>query len=67
MEETLIALERELDALRGEHKTAEREIEDLMRDPNGNVFLIKQKKKYKLLLRDKIAEIEMQLYPDIIA
>ncbi len=67
MEETLIALEKERERLVAEHRNIDCEINTLSKDSVGNVFVLQQKKRLKLKIRDEIARIESQLYPDIIA
>lgn len=63
-EEVLLA---ELAALRAEHRQLDEEIEALTESPLTDQIAIKRLKKRKLVLKDRIARIEDQFYPDIIA
>lgn len=55
-----------LDVLRTEHRDLDAAIEALQAQ-GGDPFTIKRLKKQKLGLKDKIAQIEDQITPDIIA
>lgn len=55
----------QLKQLRIAHAQLDEELEDL--GPNADVLAIRRLKKRKLSLKDQIAALEDQLYPDIIA
>jgi len=57
----------ELEVLRQEHRDLDEAIRALQGDGKGDVFTIKRLKKQKLNLKDRIAQIEDRLFPDIIA
>ncbi|MEM9139295.1 MAG: YdcH family protein [Pseudomonadota bacterium] len=63
-EETLRA---QLDALRQEHRVLDEQIAELSEHRLADPLAIRRLKKRKLVLKDQIARIEDQLYPDIIA
>lgn len=58
-------LKAELAALRDEHRQLDSEIGAL--EVSGNRIALQRMKKRKLALKDRIARIEDELYPDIIA
>lgn len=60
-------LRTELATLRTEHRMLDEEIEAATENPLGDQIALRQMKKRKLMLKDRIARIEDQLYPDIIA
>ena len=60
-------LKTELQQLKREHRSLDEEISDLSMGPSGDALAIRLLKKKKLVLKDRIAWIEDQLYPDIIA
>ncbi|MEL6218903.1 MAG: DUF465 domain-containing protein [Pseudomonadota bacterium] len=60
-------LKAELANLRDEHRALDAEIGVLVASPVGDRIALQRMKKRKLALRDRIARIEDQLYPDIIA
>jgi hypothetical protein len=60
------ALRAELDRLRQEHRDLDAAIEALCA-VGGDLLQLQRLKKRKLALRDRIAFIEDQLFPDIIA
>lgn len=60
-------LEVELHELQREHRKLDTEIAELAGRPGPNTIDIQRMKKKKLALKDRIARIEDQLYPDIIA
>ncbi len=66
-EEERAALCAELEHLREEHRDLDSAIEALIRLTASDRLQIQRLKKRKLVLRDKIALIEDQLTPDIIA
>jgi hypothetical protein len=57
----------ELEVLRQEHRDLDEAIRALQDDGKGDMFTIKRLKKQKLNLKDRIAQIEDRLFPDIIA
>ena len=66
-DEELAALRAELDQLREEHRDLDVAIEALDGAGGGDRLQLQRLKKRKLALRDRIAFIEDQLFPDIIA
>jgi hypothetical protein len=60
-------LKAELDRLRHEHRDLDAEIELLQADQRTDQLTLRRLKKRKLQLKDQMARIEDQLYPDIIA
>ena len=60
-------LRDELDRLRGEHRALDERIEQLADALAADQLEMRRLKKTKLKLKDQIARIEDQLYPDIIA
>lgn len=60
-------LRAELAQLRDEHRGLDAEIEALGGSPLSDRLTLQRLKKRKLALKDRIARIEDQLYPDIIA
>lgn len=60
-------LRAQLEALRLQHRELDTEITGLTEAPVPDQLLINRLKKRKLQLKDQIARIEDQLYPDIIA
>ncbi|MEL6265624.1 MAG: YdcH family protein [Pseudomonadota bacterium] len=60
-------LRSELDVLREEHRSLDGEIAEAEGAPLPDRLAITRMKKRKLMLKDRIARIEDQLYPDIIA
>lgn len=61
------ALKAELDDLKSEHRDLDARIEELSGAISADQLALKRLKKRKLALKDRIARIEDQLYPDIIA
>ncbi len=61
------SLQKQLEALRLEHRDLDSAIAALFALPNADELQIARLKKRKLRLRDEIAMIEDQLIPDIIA
>ncbi|HTJ02507.1 MAG TPA: DUF465 domain-containing protein [Methylovirgula sp.] len=66
-EEERLALVSELERLREEHRDLDSAIEALTNLQTADRLQIQRLKKRKLVLRDKITQIEDQLTPDIIA
>jgi hypothetical protein len=66
-EEEHAALYAELEHLRQEHRDLDSAIDALTNFATADRLQIQRLKKRKLILRDKIALIEDQLTPDIIA
>ncbi|MEM9782474.1 MAG: DUF465 domain-containing protein [Pseudomonadota bacterium] len=60
-------LRSELSVLREEHRALDAAITEASDDPLADRLSIVRMKKRKLALKDRIARIEDQLYPDIIA
>ncbi len=60
-------LREELVTLRAEHRKLDSEIATLEDNPSADQLLIKRLKKKKLVLKDRITQIEDKLLPDIIA
>jgi hypothetical protein len=56
-----------LDELRREHRELDARIDSLHTDHLSDQLTLKRLKKRKLWLKDQIARVEDQLYPDIIA
>ncbi len=57
----------ELEVLRREHRDLDEAITALEAEGRADVLTIRRLKKQKLVLKDKIARIEDELTPDIIA
>jgi hypothetical protein len=66
-DEEEIAAREELSRLKEEHRDLDVAIEALQRVNGGDALQMQRLKKRKLLLKDRIAFIEDQLTPDIIA
>ena len=60
-------LKIQLDELKREHRALDAEISALRPEVGAEPFTLSRLKKRKLMLRDRIARLEDQLYPDIIA
>jgi hypothetical protein len=60
-------LREELVNLRAEHRKLDCEIMALEGDASADQLLVKRLKKKKLVLKDRIKQIEDRLLPDIIA
>ena len=60
-------LKAELARLRDEHRGLDAEIAELADSALSDRLALQRLKKRKLFLKDRIARIEDQLYPDIIA
>lgn len=56
-----------LEELRREHRDLDERIQSLHSDQLSDQLTLKRLKKRKLWLKDQIARVEDQLYPDIIA
>lgn len=61
------ALRRELAQLRQEHRDLDVAVEALAGSANHDALQLQRLKKKKLVLKDRIAVLEDQLHPDIIA
>jgi hypothetical protein len=61
------SLEQKLEALRTEHRDLDSALESLAERQPYDTIKLQRLKKRKLVLRDQIAVLEDQLYPDIIA
>ena len=66
MDETEV-LRVELDVLKREHRDLDEAIRALENEGSRDMLTIRRKKKEKLLLKDRIRNIEDRLLPDIIA
>jgi hypothetical protein len=62
-----VAIERRLAALREEHQDLSDSIEALEERPQPDMLQIARLKRRKLALKDEIVRLEDQLTPDIIA
>jgi hypothetical protein len=60
-------LKTELARLRQEHRDLDAAIEALHNAPGSDLLQVQRLKKRKLVLRDRIIQVEDQLTPDIIA
>jgi len=60
-------LRAELERLRQEHRDLDAAIEALSNVPGRDLIQLQRLKKRKLVLRDRIIQVEDQLTPDIIA
>lgn len=60
-------LQQELARLKEEHRDLDTAIDALSKSGSANPLQLKRLKKKKLSLKDRIASIEDQLLPDIIA
>ncbi len=60
-------LSAQLEQLRQEHRDLDSAIEALVNAPGRDLLQVQRLKKRKLVLRDRIIQIEDQLTPDIIA
>ncbi len=60
-------LRAELSALRAEHRALDIEIDEMQEQTPVDRIAVQRLKKRKLLLKDRIARLEDQIYPDIIA
>jgi hypothetical protein len=61
------ALREHLARLQQEHRDLDAAIAALAASPGADVIQVQRLKKRKLVLRDRIRQIEDQLFPDIIA
>lgn len=59
------ALRSRLDEMRVEHRDLDEAIRRLSEDPPEDELVLRRLKKRKLLLRDRISQIEAMLEPDI--
>jgi hypothetical protein len=66
-EDKNIELSKKLEIMRRAHRSLEEKIMNLGKERPYDEFSVLRIKKEKLALRDQIANIENQLYPDIIA
>lgn len=62
-----LRLRQRLSQLKREHRDLDEAIISLMSSQSGDQLLMTRLKKKKLILKDEIARIEDQLFPDIIA
>ena len=61
------ALREQLARLQQEHRDLDAAIAALAASPGADIIQVQRLKKRKLVLRDKIRQVEDQLTPDIIA
>ncbi|WP_417687081.1 YdcH family protein [Roseibium sp.] len=61
------ALRMELAQLRQEHRDLDAAVEALSSAGNSDALQLQRLKKKKLMIKDRIAVLEDQLFPDIIA
>ena len=61
------ALREQLARVNQEHRDLDAAIAALAASPGADVIQVQRLKKRKLVLRDRIRQIEDQLFPDIIA
>ncbi|MTI45025.1 hypothetical protein JM93_03639 [Roseibium hamelinense] len=61
------ALRRELAQLRQEHRDLDVAVEALGATANSDALQLQRLKKRKLMIKDRIAQLEDKLFPDIIA
>lgn len=62
-----VALREQLARLQQEHRDLDTAIDALVSSPGSDLIQVQRLKKRKLVLRDKIRQIEDQITPDIIA
>lgn len=67
IQENTVALEKKLMNLREKHRALNEAIDQLSQSQFSDQLQLMRLKKEKLSLRDMIAAIEEELYPDIIA
>ena len=56
-----------LEVLKREHRELDESIQAIQQRGKGDSFTLQRLKKKKLALKDEIARVEDELYPDIIA
>ena len=62
-----VALREQLARLQQEHRDLDAAIAALATSPGSDLIQVQRLKKRKLVLRDKIRQVEEQITPDIIA
>lgn len=62
---TEVVLVKQLEDLKEQHRQLDHDVRCMEQDPSHNQLMAARLKKQKLALRDKIAEIEVELYPDV--
>ena len=67
MDNELEALKEKLVVLSQEHHDLDAAIDALVESGSGDTLLVQRLKKKKLFLKDEIAVLEDQMFPDIIA
>ena len=60
-------LRARLDVLKREHRDLDAEIAELQETGRGDALTLRRLKKHKLRIKDRIAAIEDELIPDILA
>jgi hypothetical protein len=66
-DEERLAIQRHIERLRQEHRDLDAAIDALMQSGQSDRLQIQRLKKRKLQLRDRLAQLEDELTPDIIA
>lgn len=62
---TEVVLVKQLEDIKEQHRQLDHEIRCMEQDPTHNQLMAARLKKQKLALRDRIAELEAELYPDV--
>ncbi len=62
-----IQIEKELDALKEQHRLIDDKIADMIVSPSQDQIRVMRLKREKLQLKDQITALESEIYPDIIA
>ena len=62
---TEIVLNKQLEDLKEQHRQMDHDIRFMEQDASHNQLMAARLKKQKLALRDQIAKIEVELYPDV--
>jgi len=62
---TEVVLVKQLEELKEQHRQLDHDIRCMEQDPMHNQLMAARLKKQKLALRDQIAKIEVELYPDV--
>jgi hypothetical protein len=66
-DEERLALQRQLERLREEHRDLDAAIDALLLSGQPDRLQVQRLKKRKLMLRDRLAHLEDEITPDIIA
>ena len=62
---TEVVLVKQLEDIKEQHRQLDHEIRCMEQDPTHSHLMAARLKKQKLALRDRIAELEAELYPDV--